>query len=209
MHHSNLSGVYAITDPSLLPDDKLLQGVEAAFRGGVRIVQYRNKLASSVDRLRQAQNLAALAVDYQSLLIINDDPALCRRAGAGGVHLGRSDASIGEARRELGEDFILGVTCHGDIPYALESRILGADYCAFGRLFPSRTKPSAPACSLSVLSEAKSHGLRTVAIGGINTNNIDSVIESGADMAALIHGLFGQADIEASARALVRKFGKE
>lgn len=203
---SNLSGLYAITDPTLLPGAKLLEGVEAALKGGVRVLQYRNKNASTEQQLEEAKALRVLTRDYQALLIINDNLKLCLEAEADGLHLGKSDGCITTARAALGPDKILGVTCHSDLAYAQECRILGADYFAFGRLFPSQTKPSAPACQLSVLHEAKQLGLCSVAIGGIELNNIDQVIATGVSLVAIIHGLFAAGDIEARAQALSEKF---
>lgn len=208
MNIAMLSGIYAITDPKLLPDEHLISGAEAALKGGVRILQYRNKPASSALRLQQAKSLVSLCQDYAALLIINDDPELCLRSGAGGVHLGRSDANLEQAQCLLGEDYVIGVTCHSDLAYAQACHKQGAHYCAFGRLFASQTKPEAPACQLSTLEQARAAKLRSVAIGGINHSNIDTVLNTGTDMVALIHGLFGQEDIEASARALCKKFDR-
>lgn len=205
---AKLTGIYAITDPKLLPDEHLIRGVEAALKGGVKILQYRNKPASSALRLQQAKSLASLCQEYAALLIINDDPELCLRSGAGGVHLGRSDAKLEQARHLLGEEYVIGVTCHSDLAYAQACYQQGANYCAFGRLFASKTKPEAPACELSTLVQAKAAKLPSVAIGGVNYSNIDAVLDTGTDMVALIHGLFGQEDIEASARALCEQFDR-
>ncbi|MEP0002367.1 thiamine phosphate synthase, partial [Marinobacter sp.] len=86
-------GLYAITDSELLAEDRLLVAVEAALRGGAVLVQYREKKAPEPERLKQAQDLAALCHNARVPLIINDDPELARRCGAAGVHLGQSDGS--------------------------------------------------------------------------------------------------------------------
>ena len=197
-----LRGIYAITDPALCPADLLLGNVESALRGGARLIQYRDKPATPEQRLSRALALLTLCEQYDALLIINDDLDLCLQVHAHGLHLGRSDGDIAAARKALGPDCVLGVTCHSDLAYALEAKELGADYCAFGRLFDSNTKPDAPPCPLDVLVQARQLGLCTVAIGGINVDNAGLVWRSGADMIAVIHGIFGQPDIENSVRRL-------
>lgn len=201
-----LSGLYAITDPILLPGEKLIGGVESALRGGAQIIQYRDKTATETQRIRDASKLRAITRQYGALLLINDDVELCHRVQADGVHLGRSDGDIRLAKTRLGADKIVGVTCHADINYAHQAIQLGADYCAFGRIFASQTKPDAPHCPLEILSEAAKLPCPTVAIGGINPDNASRVLRHHVNMIAVIHGLFGQADIESSARWFSRLF---
>jgi len=201
---AKLKGLYAITDPALLPDDKLLSGVESALSGGASIIQYRDKTASEAQRLRDAENLRSITQQFGALLLINDDIELCCRVEADGVHLGKNDGDIGAARARLGANKVLGVTCHRDIDYARHVIDLGVDYCAFGRLFSSRTKPEAPHCPVELLSEAARLSCPTLAIGGITTDNFAALLNRGIDMIAVIHGLFGQDDIEATARSLSR-----
>lgn len=199
--HVGLRGLYAISDPALLPGNALLPGVEAALQGGANIIQYRNKTATHIERLRQAADLVALVADYQRLLIINDDIELCLRVKACGVHLGKSDGDLITARNKLGSHAIIGVTCHSDLDYASQCHAQGASYCAFGRLFPSRTKPSAPECSLKVLEQALKESYTSVAIGGISADNARQIIHMGCPMVAAIHGVFGQQDIQAAAQS--------
>jgi len=206
MPHAELRGLYAITDERLTPPRRLAERVEAVLRGGARLVQYRAKYNDPEERLREARLLAALCHEYNALLIVNDDPQLARRAGAHGVHLGRNDAPVAEARALLGPGAIIGVTCHDDLERARRMREAGADYLAFGRLFPSRTKPDAPPCPLPRLGEARALGLPVCAIGGIDADNAARVLAAGADLLAVIHGLFGQPDPEAAARRLAGLF---
>jgi len=202
----SLRGLYAITDPVLLPGNKLFDGVEAALRGGAAIIQYRNKYASDIERQQEASTLKEIIDAFDALFLINDDLSLCQRVGADGVHLGKSDGDIAEARTILGPEKILGVTCHSDIRYARKSSILGANYCAFGRLYPSQTKPDAPECSLETLAEALQGSYQSVAIGGINLNNASDIIALGTPMIAVIHALFGQEDIEIAAKSFSSLF---
>jgi len=202
----HLRGIYAITDPSLLPGNKLFEGVESALRGGVRLFQYRNKLANETTQVNEASQLLALISSYGGTLIINDDPMLCKAVGADGVHLGRADQALHDARQLLGPQAIIGVTCHNDLLYAQQMWQGGANYCAFGRLFPSKTKPKALPCSLETLREAAEQRFATVAIGGIDLNNASQVVACGVDMIAVIHALFGQTDIEAAAASFTQLF---
>ncbi len=209
MLHHDLSGLYAITDPQLLPGKKVFSGVRAAVSGGARIIQYRNKLNSRSEQLKEVAELRKITHDYGALLLVNDDLQLCIDADADGVHLGRSDGDIAVARVALGAEKILGVTCHSDLHYANECSILGANYCAFGRVFTSKTKASAPPCKLSTLKEAAQANYPSVAIGGIDHSNAAKVIACGVDMVAVIHGLFGQDDVRQAATQISRLFIQE
>lgn len=201
-------GLYAITDGQLLPGDRLLTSVEAALRGGAVLVQYREKNAPQAERLKQAQDLAALCHNAHVPLIINDDPELARRCGAAGVHLGQSDGSLAAARRLLGEQAIIGATCHADLALASSADTDGADYLAFGRFFNSTTKPGAPVAEPSVLARARRFGKPVTAIGGITAANGESLIRAGADLLAVVGGLFhgDVATIEERARRFTRLF---
>lgn len=193
-------GLYAITDPKLLDENSLFTKVESALKGGCRVLQYRDKPASASQKLERARALKSLCRQYNAQLIINDDLELCLQSEADGVHLGKSDGDILEARKILGPERILGVTCHSDISYAQQCIQLGVDYCAFGRLFASKTKPEAPPCPLSVLKDAAKLSKPIVAIGGITLDNIESLMHTPIYSAAVINGLFSQPDIQATAQ---------
>lgn len=201
-------GLYAITDSTLTPPDRLVSAVEAALRGGAVLVQYRDKTASSRERLRQATDLQAVCTNAGVPLIINDDPELARRVNAAGVHLGQDDGSLAQARRLLGEQAIIGATCHGKLSLARHASSEGADYLAFGRFFGSATKPGAPPAKPEVLAEARALGRPVVAIGGVTTDNGAPLIRAGADLLAVIGGLFGgdPASVEPKARAFAHMF---
>lgn len=194
-------GLYAITDPDLLPDERLMPAVEAAIRGGAVLVQYRDKTATDIDKLRRAKNLASLCRDAHVPLLINDDAQLARRAGADGVHIGQSDDALVEARKLLGENAIIGVTCHADLELARKAIAGSADYIAFGRFFSSMTKPGAPGATVDILSQARKLDHPVSAIGGITLENAPLLLAHGAHLLAVIGGLFATDDIEARARA--------
>lgn len=201
-------GLYAITDSRLTPGPELLAFVEAAVTGGAVLVQYRDKSASGNERLNQASRLQALCRNARVPLIINDDAELAKRVGAAGVHLGQGDGSIAAARRLLGDSAIIGSTCHSDLSLARKAAEEGADYLAFGRFFGSATKPDAPAADPSILGQARSLGLPVTAIGGITLNNGEDLIRAGADMLAVVGGLFAGSpeDSEHKARGFTRLF---
>lgn len=201
-------GLYAITDGALLPPERLIGAVEAALRGGAVLVQYREKSLPFPERLTQARNLAAACDNARVPLIINDDPTLAKRAGASGVHLGQSDSSLQAARESLGDGAIIGATCHASMDLARSADSAGADYLAFGRFFPSSTKPDAPAASPDILATARSFSKPVTAIGGITLHNGESLIRAGADMLAVVGGLFDGDDqlIEDQARQFTRLF---
>ncbi len=196
-------GVYAITDSTLLPAELLIKRVQAALEGGLSLLQYRNKHASWAERVAQCQALNTLCGQFQTPLLINDDVDLCLEVGAQGVHLGQGDARLREARLRLGDQAIIGITCHNSVPLAREAEALGASYVAFGRFFPSSTKPLAPAAKLEDLRQAHSAlQVPIVAIGGINAENGAALIGAGADMLAVIHYLFAFPDVSARVRQL-------
>ncbi|MQX51621.1 thiamine phosphate synthase [Alcanivorax sediminis] len=206
MTNKTINGLYAITDPALTPDERLLPAVEAALFGGARLLQYRDKTASADQRRRRASQLRALCHEYDALFIVNDDPALAAEVGADGVHIGQSDGGIATARALLGDNRIIGVTCHGDLRLARQAADAGADYLAMGRFFASRTKPQAPPADIASLKQAcDEFPLPVVAIGGVNADNAPLLIQAGAASVAVIEALFGHsdpADIEAAARRI-------
>ncbi|MCU7885766.1 MAG: thiamine phosphate synthase, partial [Candidatus Thiodiazotropha sp. (ex Lucinoma annulata)] len=135
---------------------------------------------------------------------------LARQSGADGVHLGKDDPSMAIARDELGEKAIIGISCYNQLELARQAAATGADYIAFGRFFASTIKPEAVQADLELLTDAnKELELPLVAIGGITPENGAPLIAAGADMLAVIHGIFGQPDIQAASRRLCRLFEPE
>lgn len=208
MSQFSLSGLYGITDSKLMPDDQqMLTQVESALRGGMKILQYRDKSTDSDKRLRQACALKTLCQRYDALLLINDDTDLALACCADGVHLGQSDGSIARARNTLGAHAVIGITCHDSLALARQAISEGADYVAFGAFFPSKTKPDAKPAPHSLLAEARRQlDLPVVAIGGITVDNAHQLIDAGADMVAVIHALFAAEDIPQRARAFQQLF---
>ena len=197
---AEIKGLYAVT-PDLADTAALLGKVEAALAGGARLLQYRNKVADGALRLEQARALAGLCRRHGVPLIINDHLDLALAVDAEGLHIGGEDGSVADARRSIGPDKILGVSCYRRIENALEAARLGASYVAFGGFFPSRVKPGAGGAPLTTLGEAKRRpALPVVAIGGITVDNAPGLIAAGADSVAVITALFNAPDIQAAAR---------
>ena len=196
-----LRGLYAITDSTLLAG-KLLPYVEAALDGGLTLLQYRDKSNDDARRLREAEALRDLCARYQAQLIINDDAELAARLGVG-VHLGQTDGPLTPARALLGKQAIIGSTCHSQLELAEQAAREGASYVAFGRFFNSSTKPGAPTATLELLEQARQRlSLPICVIGGINLENAAPLVAHGADLLAVVHGLFGaQSPHEVTRRA--------
>ena len=199
---STLKGLYGITGA-----EQGLEAVEAALTAGLCLLQYRNKTDREGVREAQALELLALCRRHGTPLLLNDDVELCARIKADGVHLGQQDLTLTAARNRLGPEAIIGITCHQSLDLARQAKEGGADYVAFGRFFPSSTKPEAPAASPEILAIAsRLLSLPIVAIGGINTENGASLIAAGADMLAVSEGLFAARDVAATASKLKRLF---
>lgn len=199
MLSSGVSGLYAIT-PDIADTTQLGEITHQALVGGVRYVQYRNKIADSHLRLIQASELAKLCKCYGACLIINDHYDLALAVNADGIHVGREDISIIEARNYLGPNKIIGVSCYNQLKLALEAENQGADYVAFGAFFHSLTKANTVNASTDLLSEAKKRlKIPIVAIGGITLANAASLIHHGSDAIAVCHALFGAQQIRSVA----------
>ncbi len=201
MHSFPLRGLYAITDNKLIKAEQLTDTVEKAIIGGAKIIQYRDKSNNQQLRFKQAQALHKRCQKYKIPLIINDDITLAQQIGAEGVHIGKNDVELGAARTILGDNAIIGVSCYNQLSLAQQAVEAGATYVAFGSFFVSRTKSQAVRCSVDVLRQArKALNCPLVAIGGITPDNGAELIAAGADCLAVIHGLFGQADVTAAAQ---------
>jgi thiamine-phosphate pyrophosphorylase len=171
------------------------------------MIQYRDKSNDAGKRRQQATLLRELCNRYSALLVINDDIELTKTIGADGVHLGEDDAAIEQARSALGDNAIIGISCYNQLDRAIEAQASGADYVAFGAMFNSPTKPNARSASYDLIHQAKARlDIPVCAIGGIDGHNAAGVIVSGADMVALISGLFAADDIMQTAMHIAGLF---
>ena len=205
-----LYGLYAITPCSSiqpLSTSELTSKVEQTITGGARIIQYREKYHSPSAKREQALAIKFLCEKHGVLLIVNDDIVLAGDVGAHGVHLGQDDSSIQQARDLLGESAIIGVSCYNRLELARAAQQQGADYVAFGRFFSSQSKPAAVKADLALLKQAKAElSLPIACIGGITAENAKLLISAGADMLAVINGVFGASDIIRASRELASCF---
>lgn len=199
--NKKLRGLYVLTDDRLTPEEQLVPAVAAAIAGGATMVQYREKSGDTEKRLWEARDLSSLCRSLQVPLIINDDIALAAEVQAAGVHLGKDDTGLAEARALLGSGALIGISCYNDLDRAIRAAAAGADYVAFGSFYPSTIKPAAVPADIGLLHEARARlQVPIVAIGGINADNGQPLIRAGADMLAVISAVFAQPDIQAAAR---------
>lgn len=197
---SGLRGLYAIADTGVLGPGLFEAAVEAALAGGACVVQYRDKSADRQRRASQATTLVTLCRKHGAVALVNDDVELALQVNADGVHVGRDDGDPAAARERLGSGRILGVSCYDDLARAREAVALGADYVAFGSVFPSSTKPGAVHAPLELFARARDElDVPLCAIGGITADNAAEVFAAGADLVAIIRDLFLARDIRARA----------
>lgn len=199
-----LRGLYLIT-PDETDTARLLARVGAVLDQAV-LLQYRNKRADAALRRSQAAALAPLCRAAGVRLIVNDEAALAAEIGADGVHLGGTDGDPAAARRLLGAEALIGVSCYDSLARARAAAEAGADYIAFGAFFPSATKPHARHATFDLLRDSAPLGLPRVAIGGIAPDNARSVVAAGADLIAVIGAVFDAPDPVAAARACRHAF---
>jgi thiamine-phosphate pyrophosphorylase len=196
-----LRGLYAIT-PELADGEALLRRAAQALAGGIAMLQYRSK---GMQQLQEAKALARMCRDCAVPFIVNDDLALALECNADGVHLGRDDGELAAARAKL-RGKLLGASCYNSLAAARTAVAEGADYVAFGSVFPSPTKPSAVRAPLALFGEARTLGVPLVAIGGITLENAPQLLRAGADGLAVISDLFDAPDIAERARSYGKLF---
>ena len=197
--------LYAVTDRSWLPGETLYEQVEKALKGGVTLVQLREKELSEADFEQEAKELLELCHKYNVNLIINDNVALAAKVGADGVHIGQSDMGVEKARAILGKEKIIGVTAK-TVEQAKAAEAAGADYLGSGAVFGTSTKKDAKPMDHALLQEiCESVKIPVVAIGGIDGGNI--LLLKGRKMAgvAVVSGLFACEDIKKAAEDLREK----
>ncbi|MBS0224880.1 MAG: thiamine phosphate synthase [Proteobacteria bacterium] len=197
-------GLYLVT-PEEADSARLFERVRTVLPFAA-LLQYRDKLSDADSMLERAHGLKSLCDAFDVPLIINDDVALAKAVGAAGVHLGEDDGALADARALLGDNAIIGASCYDRIDLARGAVARGADYIAFGALFPSPTKPLARRATPELFAQAASLGVPRIAIGGITPDNVHAAIAAGADLAAVISGVFDATDPLAAARICASAF---
>ena len=194
--------LYAVTDTSWLRGQTLAQQVEAALKGGVTMVQLREKELEGEALEQEAGEILALCRQYGVPLLINDDVMLAKKIGAEGVHVGQSDMAAAQARAILGPDAIIGVTAR-TIEQAQEAEKAGADYLGSGAVFGTSTKKDAKPMDPAYFQQiCESVSIPVVAIGGITADNIRQLQGRKMSGFAIVSGIFAAEDIEAQTRKL-------
>ncbi len=186
-------GLYLITPDGISNDPDGLAKIQSLITSNdcIALLQYRDKLANLKTQSAFVSQLQSICQAATVPLIINDDVQLAVAIKAAGVHLGKDDMPLGEARSILGKQAIIGASCYNSLQLAKNAVMAGADYLAFGSMFTSKTKPKAVKCSLSTLQQAKLRlSQPIVAIGGITTENGISVLAAGADYLAVVTDIF-------------------
>ncbi len=193
-------GVYLIT-PDEADGERLLARVAPLLDHGPTWLQYRNKRADAAQRLAQATALQALCAQAGVPLIVNDDVALAQAVGAAGVHLGEDDGDLAAARAALGADALIGASCYDDLALARAAAAAGASYVAFGAFFATRSKVTTRRADPGLLRDAAALGMPRVAIGGVSPDNGSALVAAGADLLAVISGVFDAEDPRAALAA--------
>ena len=199
--------LYLITPPELPHPELFAQELRAALDGGdVAVLQLRLKDIGDDAIARAADILRPICQQRDVALIMNDRPDLALKLDCDGVHVGQEDAPYAEARRLLGPDRIIGVTCKASRHLAMEAAEAGANYVAFGAFFTSSTKTVTTPAALDILEWwDEMMTVPSVAIGGITADNCRPLVEAGADFLAVANGVWGHAD---GPTAAVRAFNK-
>ena len=179
------------------------------LEGGAQLIQYRNKLAGDILLREQAKSLLQLCREYEVPLIINDHLDLAIEIDADGLHVGRDDVSITQAKNQLGCNKIVGASCYNNLDLALQAEKEGADYVAFGAFFPSLTKPNAFSVPANLVNQAKKRvSVPIVGIGGIKLTNARAVIQAGCAAIAVCNDLFHIENIKATAAQYSQLFAE-
>lgn len=200
--------LYAVTDRSWLHGETLYDQVEKALKGGVTLVQLREKELPEADFEQEARELLELCHKYNIYLIINDNVALAAKIGADGVHIGQSDMGVEKAREMLGNEKIIGVTAK-TVKQAKAAEAAGADYLGSGAVFGTSTKKDAKPMEHALLQEiCESVKIPVVAIGGIDGGNILLLKDRKMAGVAVVSGLFACEDIEKAAADLREKIDR-
>ncbi|MBU3197366.1 thiamine phosphate synthase [Clostridium algidicarnis] len=194
--------LYLVTDRDLLKNTDLYTAVEEAIKGGVTLVQLREKDITTLDFYNTALNIKKVTDKYDIPLIINDRMDIALAVNASGVHIGQKDMPCTIARKILGNDKILGVSAT-TLSQAIKAEKEGADYIGVGAIFNTSTKQDAKPVSIDTLKEIKETlSIPVVAIGGITRKNIHLLDSSNIDGIAVISDILGKEDIRLASEDL-------
>ncbi|MBM4443959.1 MAG: thiamine phosphate synthase [Chloroflexi bacterium] len=203
-----LSGLCVIVDSAALKGRGEVEVAARAIKGGARVIQFRDKHSARVRLLYVARWLKELCAEKGALFIVNDHLDIALAVGADGLHLGQDDLPVGEARRMLPMDTLIGCSVTG-VAQALRAQASGADYIGIGAIYRTPSKKESRPVGLAALKRVRARvSLPVIAIGGINHGNVKEVIKAGADGVAVISAVLGADDIERATRRLVARIGQ-
>jgi thiamine-phosphate pyrophosphorylase len=200
-----LKGLYLVIDTVALKGRDEVAVASAAIRGGAKVIQLRDKQRGKAELLVVARKLRELCAENGVLFVVNDYLDIALAARADGLHLGRDDMPLAEARRILPVDMLIGCSAHS-VAEAVRVQADGADYVALGSIYPTTSKEKFKLVGAETLRRTRSRvSVPLIAIGGINHTNVQEVMKAGADGAAVISAVLGADDVEKAAKRLAGK----
>ncbi len=205
MRAQKMRGLYVIVDPEATRGRDVIEVAQAALRGGASVIQLRDKTRDKGEVLHAARTLKSLCDEHDAIFIVNDDADIAYLSGAHGLHVGQTDLPVGEARRVLSPDQIVGRSNNGTAE-ALESEGQGADYLAVGAVYSTTTMDKSDRTAVGaemIRNVKKAVSAPVVAIGGINAINIADVARAGADCICVVSAVTYADDPERAAARLV------
>ncbi len=208
---NKIRGLYAICDNSFSPQYSHLELAQKILRGGCTLLQLRMKSEKNISKVKEiAEQILNEKKKFPFTFILNDYVELAAALPVDGVHIGQDDLPIAVTRQILGPDKIIGYSSHS-LEEAIAAQTAGADYVALGAIFPTQTKgPGHPVQGLETLRKvAKALRIPVVAIGGITTENIEGVLESGASAIAMITALSRASNVSQATQGFVSRMGKQ
>ena len=198
--------IYLVTDEKACLGKDFYACIEEAIKGGVKIVQLREKNISTKDFYEKALKVKEICKNYGALFIINDRLDIAQAVGADGVHLGQSDMPIEEARKILKDKFLIGATAR-NIEEAKRAELLGADYIGSGAIFGTSTKDNAKKLEMEDLKKiVNSVKIPVFAIGGININNVGSLKNIGLQGICAVSGILSEKDCKKAVDIMLKNF---
>ena len=198
--------IYLVTDEKACLGKDFCACIEEAIKGGVKIVQLREKNISTKDFYEKALKVKEICKNYGVLFIINDRLDIAQAVGADGVHLGQSDMPIEEARKILKDKFLIGATAR-NIEEAKRAELLGADYIGSGAIFGTSTKDNAKKLEMEELKKiVASVKIPVFAIGGININNVGSLKNIGLQGICAVSGILSEKNCKKAVDIMLKNF---
>lgn len=202
--NNKLQGLYAITDELLTPNEVVVEKVREALEAGVDVIQYRNKSQSDHEVETICLGLQKICKNFNVPFIIDDRPYLAQKIAADGLHIGKDDMLLEDARAIFTKG-IIGISCYGSVKKAIAAQKQGADYVAFGSFFPSPIKPKSGIVSKGVIKKAKEAlSIPVCVIGGINQDNISEIVQESPQMISVVSAVF-EGNIKENVENLLKK----